>query len=193
MKNKNESKKKTITILLSVLAILIVVGVAIAYFTSQSSTEDQTVTTGKLKIEYVSGQDISATFVFPTLEDEAQIHKFTINNTGTLAADYKIAFTDISFIKDSSNVTSDNLKWTLYKSDSSYVINEDAVATGTFGSTSSYTAGTTSLDIINNQSLGVGSSQSYVLKIWLNETGALQNEDQNLEFNAKITVEAIKS
>ena len=95
---KDNSKKKTITILLGVLVIFIIVGAAIAYFTSQSSTEDQTVTTGRLKIDYVSGQDISATFVFPTLEDEAQIHKFTINNTGDLVADYKISFTDIAFV-----------------------------------------------------------------------------------------------
>lgn len=190
---KDNLKKKTITILLGVLVIFIIVGAAIAYFTSQSSTEDQTVTTGRLKIDYVSGQDISATFVFPTLEDEAQIHKFTINNTGTLVADYKISFTDIAFVKDGANTVSDNLKWALYKSDSSYNISGNAVATGTFGSSSSYTAGTTSLDMINNQSLGVGASQSYVLKIWLNESGVLQNEDQNLEFNAKVTVEAIKS
>ena len=190
-KQKNDKKNKTITIAILVLLLVIICGVTYAYFSSISTTEKQEITTGDIEIIYETGQDIEANFVIPTEEDEAYLHKFTIRNVGTLSAKCNISFDKIVLTKNSTNITSNNLVWKLYESSETYQITGDAVATGAFGSDSSFVAGNTSLKILDNKVLGIDGAQSYVLKVWLNETKTVQNEDQNMNFSAIVAVDAL--
>ena len=164
-----------------------------AYFSTTASGNQQKFVTGTLAITYTTGADINASGMVPTTESSAKEHTFTIENTGNITSTYSISFDGVGLTKNSANTTSDNLSWKLYKATvngSNYTASGEAVASGTFGSTSSFTAGTTSLSILSNQTLAASASQPYILRVWLNETNAVQNDDQGLSLTATVKVDA---
>lgn len=187
-------KGKEILFIVAIFTIAFIIGVSAAsyaYFNYTDTGISKVVTTGNLSTTYTTGQNISATNLIPTTETNAEIHTFTIENTGTINIIYNVQFSEITLTKDSSATTSDNLKWTLYEatvSGDTYTVSGSSIATGTFGTTSNYTADDTTLSMISDLTLASGESKSYVLKIWLNETGSSQNDDQDLSFSAKVQV-----
>ena len=191
VKRKNNNKVKNNTrIIIIMLAIILIVGITYAYFSSSSISDTNQVTVGNLEVTYTTGQDILANFAIPIEEEEAYLHKFTIENVGTLSSNYSMRFDPVSLTKNSENTTSNNFLWKLYKATEDYKIVGEAIATGAFGSNSGYDAGDTTLSIIENQTLNIKSKQPYVLKVWLNEANVEQNEDQDLSFSARVTVDA---
>ena len=65
-------------------------------------------------------------------------------------------------------------------SDDSYTVSDSSIAGGDFSNTSS------PLSIKDAISINSKETKYYVLRIWLNETGSAQNEDQGMTFSAKI-------
>lgn len=170
--------------LLIVAGTLILMGTTYAYFTATATSNEQQTTSGTLELTYETGQDIQVEEMNPTEETNAATHKFTVKNTGTLPASYYIYLTNISLTKDSQATTSQNLKWKLTeatKSGDDYV-ESTMIASGDFSSKMDQ------VELARNISIPTGQSDSYILKVWLQETGAPQNEDQAITFSANIEV-----
>ncbi len=180
------SQKKYFLLIIMLFGLaLVVTGVSYAYFTALGQSEEQVVQSGVLELTYQTGQDISTEGMFPTTEEKASVHQFTVENTGTLDANYNISFIDISLTKNGMDVTSANLKWALYLADSDYT-EEDPVKEGSFSPSSGYLAGDDEFVIKTNMILAPQEKQSFILKVWLEETGNPQNEDQDLKLTMRM-------
>ena len=185
-------KNKAIVFLIVLLGVLFIVsGVSYAYFTAMATSNEQVVKSGALELTYHTGQDIQATNIIPSEEENASIHQFTVENTGTLDAHYNISFTDITFTKKEMDTFSDHLKWALYQADENYT-EGSLVKMGSFSSSSGYLSGDNELVIKTNMILAPKEKQSYLLKVWLQETGELQNEEQGKELTMRIQVDTLE-
>ena len=185
------SQKKYFLLMITLLGVaLVVTGVSYAYFTALSQSEEQVVQSGILELTYHTGQDIFTEGMFPTTEENASVHQFTVENTGTLDAHYNISFIDIALTKGGMDVTSANLKWALYLADSDYAEGYP-VKEGSFSPNSGYVSDDDEFVIKTNMILVPEEKQSFILKVWLEETGKPQNEDQGLNLAMKMQVDTL--
>ena len=186
------SQKKYFLLIIMLLGVtLVVTGVSYAYFTAIANSDEQVVKSGVLELTYQTEQNILAQNIIPTEEENASIHKFTVENTGTLDANYNISFVDMSLTQNNMEVTSFNLKWALYLADSDYT-EGTLVKEGNFSPSSGYLSGDDEFVIKTNMVLSPEESQSFILKVWLQETGKLQNEDQGLSLRLKMQVDTLE-
>ena len=188
---KNMNRSTLIASLLIVVATLILMGTTYAYFTAMATSEEQVVQSGVLELIYTTGQDIQAMNIIPTEEENASVHQFTVENTGTLDAHYNISFIDITLTKMGMDTYSNNLKWALYQADEDYT-EGTLVKSGSFSSTSGYLSGDNEFVIKTNMILSPEEKQTYLLKVWLQETGNPQNEDQGLNLAMKMQVDTLE-
>ncbi len=186
-----EEKQSKLFLIVLVAIVLIVTGVSYAYFTAMDTSEEQVVQSGVLELTYTTGQDINATNIIPTEEENASVHQFTVENTGTLDAHYNISFIDITLTKMGMDTFSNNLKWALYQADEDYA-EGTLVKSGSFSSSSGYLSGDNEFVIKTNMILAPAEKQSYILKVWLQETGKSQNEDQGLSLAMKMQVDTLE-
>ena len=187
---KIKSKRVMLYSVLIMGIVLVAVGISYAYFTTMSNSNKQIVNSGTLEIAYQNTKNISTSGLMPTTEDEASIHQFTITNTGTLDTTYKISMIDIQLLKNNTPTTSANLKWALYETNGNYQ-EENLIRNGSFSSENGYQQGDSEYVIVTDLPLAVNENQSYVLKIWLQEIGTVQNDDQGLSLNFKIEVDTL--
>ena len=173
------NKPTLIVSLLIIAGTLILMGTTYAYFTAIATSDEQTVQSGVLELTYLTGQDISLENVFPGEEQNSGVHQFAIENTGTLKATYYMYLDNITLKKGETNAQSENLKWKLYKANESYVEQEE-IANGNFSD------GNNTIEMNTDIAIEPSEKQYYILKIWLQETGALQNEDQGLIFSGQV-------
>ena len=103
------NRKTLIVSLLIIAGTFILTGVSYAYFTALVVSDEQVVKSGTLELTYHTGKDIQATNIMPTEEEDAYVHEFTVENTGTLNAHYNISMSEISLLKDNVDVMSKNL------------------------------------------------------------------------------------
>ena len=171
--------RKIVYIGLMVIAlVLVVTGVSYAYFTAIATSNEQIAESGTLQLTYVTGKDITLDNVIPLEEENAGIHQFSIENTGTMEATYYLYLTDIILQKEENDTQSNNLKWKLYSANEVYVTSSE-IASGDFSE------GNNPIELETNIAIQPQEKQYYVLKIWLQETGQPQNWDQGLNFSAK--------
>ena len=173
------NRKTLIVSLLIIAGTLILMGTTYAYFTAMATSSEQKVQSGTLVLTYSTGKNISLENVIPTEEENAGIHQFAIENTGTLDATYYMYLDNITLKKGETNAQSENLKWKLYKANESYVEQEE-IANGNFSD------GNNTIEMNTDIAIEPSEKQYYILKIWLQETGALQNEDQGLVFSGQV-------
>ena len=173
------NKPTLIVSLLIVVGTLILMGATYAYFTATATSNEQVVESGTLQLTYHTGQDITLDNVFPSEESEAGIHQFSVENTGSLDATYYLYLTNITLQKDGEDTQSSNLKWKLYSANESYGTSEE-IASGDFGERNN------TIELDTDVEITSGTKQYYVLKIWLQETGSVQNWDQGLDFSAQV-------
>ena len=185
------NRKTLIVSLLIIAGTFILTGVSYAYFTAIAVSDEQVVKSGTLELTYHTGKDIQATNIIPTEEEDAYVHEFTVENTGTLDAHYNISFTDITLTKKGMDTYSNNLKWALYQADEDYT-EGTLIKSGSFSSTSGYLSGDNEFVIKTNMILAPKEKQSYLLKVWLQETGKPQNEDQELSLTMKMQVDTLE-
>ena len=98
---------------------------------------------------------------------------------------------EISLLKDNVDVMSKNLSWSLYKTNENYS-SEELVKNGNFYLESGYIEGTKELVIKTGIELSPQEKDYYVLKVWLQETGRPQDEDQGLNLTMKIQVDTLE-
>jgi len=173
------NKPTLIVSLLIIAGTLILMGTTYAYFTAMATSNEQKVQSGTLVLTYSTGKNISLENVIPTEEENAGIHQFAIENRGTLDATYYMYLDNITLKKGETNAKSENLKWKLYKANESYVEQEE-IANGNFSD------GNNTIEMNTDIAIEPSEKQYYILKIWLQETGALQNEDQGLIFSGQV-------
>ena len=172
--------RKIVYIGLMVIAlVLVVTGVSYAYFTAIATSNEQIAESGTLQLTYVTGKDITLDNVIPMEEENAGIHQFSIENTGTMEATYYLYLTDIILQKEENDTQSNNLKWKLYSANETYVTSSE-IASGDFSE------GNNPIELETSITIQPQEKQYYVLKIWLQETGQPQNWDQGLNFSAKV-------
>ncbi len=182
---KKQTNSSTIVLTtIGIIALVIVcIGGSYAYFTATAKSNEQKVTTGTLTTTYTSGADINAQNIIPTEETEAQLHKFSVQNTGSQPATLKLSLVETSLQKASADTTSENLKWALYNATEEYAEDGAAIATGDFT--------TVNPTILLKDSISIDASETkyFVLKVWLDEIDVPQNEDQGMTFSTKVQVE----
>ena len=123
--------------------------------------------------------------MFPGEEADAGIHEFTIENTGTLEATYYLYLSNVVLQKDGQATQSENLKWKLYSADADYTEQEE-IASGDFSD------GSNTIELDTDIIIQPQEKHYYILKIWLQETGKLQNEDQRLNLSTIVEATTIK-
>ncbi len=165
--------------LLIVAGTLILMGTTYAYFTAIGTSDEQTAQSGVLELTYETGYDISLNNVFPCEESEAGIHQFAIENTGTLDATYYLYLDNIVLQKNGEDTQSENLKWKLYSADENYT-QQSEIISGSFKDKNSI------IELDAELAIRPGEKHYYILKIWLQELGEPQNEDQGLTFSAQV-------
>ena len=182
MEERKQTNSSTIVLTtIGIIALVIVcIGGSYAYFTATATSNEQTITTGTLTTKYTSGQDINASNIVPTEEAGAQLHKFSVQNTGNQPATLKLSLVETSLKKGVSDTTSANLKWALYNATEAYTEEGAAIATGDFA-----TVNPTTL-LKDSISINAGTTEYFILKVWLDEIEAPQNEDQGMTFSTKI-------
>lgn len=172
--------RKIICIILLVVALIVITsGLSYAYFTAIGTSNEQVVESGILKLTYSTGQDITLENVFPTTEENAGIHQFAIENTGTLETAYYLYLDNIVLQKNGQDIQSENLKWKLYQATENYVQQEEIIS-------GAFDEGVTTIELDTDIMIKPQEKQYYILKIWLQETGEVQNEDQELELSANV-------
>lgn len=173
------NKPTLIVSLLIIAGTLILMGTTYAYFTAMATSNEQAAESGTLELTYLTNQNISLENAFPGEEKDAGIHQFAIENTGTLDATYYLYLDNITLKKGKEESQSENLKWKLYKADESYNEQEE-IAYGDFS------GGSATIELDTGITIEPGEKQYYIFKVWLQETGALQNEDQGLIFSGQV-------
>ncbi len=173
------NKKTLIVCLLIVAVTLILMGASYAYFTAIGTSDEQVVQSGVLELTYLTGKDITLEGIFPSEEVDAGVHQFAVENTGTLDATYYMYLDNIVLQKNGQDTHSENLKWKLYSADENYIEQSEII-------NGSFIDGNSTIELDTELAIRPGEKHYYILKIWLQETGQAQNEDQGLTFSAQV-------
>lgn len=187
--NKNKQKSFAFVLITIVLTVLLIsIGASFAYFTANLSGEESattiTVTGGSMKITYSSGPNINIANIIP--DDKAIDTKvFTVvgNNTTSLPMGYKI-----SLVVESNTFSNLALKYKL--------ISENTSSSGTPAPSrttlTNIGTGPSTIDLGNgNFTVPTGGSKThtYNLEIYFPNAEYLQNDDQDKQIKAHVTVE----
>ena len=181
MEEKHINKKITFSIVAVLLIVLVTIGATYAYFSAQAQTDVQTVTTGTLTMGFTNGEIINATGITPINDSEIKTKAtelpFSITNTGNQHMNITIKLTDITIDDALKDI---DFRWGLYNADT-----DKGVSFGIFKY--SQTGGEEILlrDVILDKG---SATKNYVLRIWLHDDGALQNEMQGKTFSGKVVV-----
>lgn len=188
--NKKLFKHQVLITAISVFAIVIsMVGGSYAIFSHTSKADEYNVLkVGNLEISYVDkgdgyGDILSLNGAYPTSDTEGASstpYRFSVQNTGTIAADFKIKILyDEAIIEEDG--CSNNLlpqKYIKYKFDS-----EDIQLLGNKESTE-YT-------IYEAKNLLPGSSEIHEIRLWITEDAS--NEVLGKHFHGKVVVESVQA
>ena len=175
--NKKYNKKEYTKIaFLGILLFTIICGTSYA-FLSQVITSKKTVevTAGTFVINFKEKNTINLKNAVPMTDQEGmntESYVFSVNNTGSLDAKYDIS------LEENSNNTLDRkyVKYSIKEGD---------------GEWSSPTLLSTGLNLKTGRSLGSGATDSYEIKIWLDESAT--NEVQGKTYGAKVVVNAVQT
>lgn len=187
--NKNKQKSFAFVLITIVLTVLLIsIGASFAYFTANLSGGESattiTVTGGSMKITYSGGANINIANIIP--DDNAIDTKvFTVvgNNTTSLPMGYKI-----SLVVESNTFSNLALKYKL--------ISENTSSSGTPAPSrtalTNIGTGPSIIDLGNgNFTVPTGGSKThtYNLEIYFPNAAYPQNDDQDKQIKAHVTVE----
>ena len=187
-----ETPKNGNTVLLTVIGVatllVALVGATFAYFTatiSNSQAQSVTVTTASPVSLVYTGNPLSLTNAIPGNSTSAT---FTVTNPGqsSVAQTY-----DLNLKIDNNTFnTTDGLDQLEIKVTGSGTVNQPSIIGGTYNvtdGTSTASAGK-SFQIVNDQKIGIGETQTYNTTLNFKDTGAAQNNNQGKAFRAHIEI-----
>lgn len=190
-KKKKRSHKKTklivtkeliLAITTIVIGIVAIIGTSYAVFSTMvKGNEEHSVIAGTFDVTFTEGSSIVLDNAYPISDTkgmETTPYTFTIENTGSVDAMYRVRLEEDNS-DPSKKVASDKIKISYKKGSGSYSTPQ-LVSTLEDG-----------LIIETDQSLDVGESASYEIKMWVDESAG--NEIQGKVYKTKIVVEAVQA
>lgn len=179
--NSTTGKKDVFYIIVLVLTFVIVlIGATFAIFTYLRSQEEgsSAVYTGTLSIEYLSGNIINISLLYPTYEpnfsetNNVYRNTFKVSSTGSLDS-----YIDINLNLKENEFSDATLMYNLYDSYGTTLSNGILYGNG-------------NKQIASGILLENGDVNEYVLMIWLNENNENQNEEMRKTLTGFIEVDA---
>lgn len=176
MEEERIKKKITLTIVGIIVFVLILIGTSFAVFSAVSNTEEQTITSGNLSIDFETGQILRTTDIFPIKDSEIETKatelNFSVANTGDIVGYFDIYITDIEIPTALKDL---NFKWRLIEGNN--IINE-----GNFLELNEIGLLKRSIKIESNE------TKEYKILVWLKDNNEEQNYMQGRNLEAKIEV-----
>ena len=167
-----ESKKKfyLFSVLVAIAVVMVATGVSYAYFTASisGSANSEVVTAGTMSITYSEGSSVN---LLNALPGDSVTKTFSIENTGSLATSYTVYLSEVL----NEFVDKTDLAYTLVSNDANVNISSTQVPSD-------------SSAIVENKSIGVGETHHYTLTITFLNKNEDQNDNQEANFSAKLSV-----
>ena len=167
-------------IILSIVGVLMLVSIAVAtsyaYFTANVSgnkdTNNVVVTNGVMSLEYKDGDEINLGNAIP---GSSVTKTFTVKNTGNVATNYTIYFSELS----NKFVDKTDLVYTLTSSDGGKNVAQTQVPS-------------TNEAMVSNYAIDAGKTHTYTLTITFLDNDENQDDNQNVSFSTKVTINETK-
>ena len=167
-------------IILSIVGVLMLVSIVVAtsyaYFTANVSgnkdTNNVVVTNGVMALEYKDGDEITLANAVP---GNSVTKTFTVKNTGNVSTNYTIYFSELS----NKFVDKTDLVYTLTSSDGGKSVAQTQVPS-------------TNEAMVSNYSIDAGKTHTYTLTITFLEKNEKQDDNQNVSFKTKVTINETK-
>ena len=168
---KENKIKKMLSIILTIIIILTIAGLSLAYYLArvQGSGKELTSTSGELSINYLDEKEIQADNLAPGWSEEKTI---TVTNTGDDEVNYNLYW---SCVENELTRTQD-LTYTITDEEGS------EIKTGTFPTENEDKT-------IASQTLGIGETKTYTIKIEYARTSEDQSVDMGKIFKGIINVQ----
>ena len=174
MDNNNKSKKiYIIAIVLAVLLVTVITTTSYAYFSVNvsGSSNNVSVSTGFMKIEFTDGPEVSLSNAIPGSSIEKS---FKVKNVGSLATTYDIYLSDLlNNYQDKSD-----LVYTLTSNEGGANVTETQVPN-------------VSSKIVDAYSIGVNEEHNYTLRITFKETNDNQDDNKGKKFSTVIRINEV--
>ena len=167
-------------IILSIVGVLMLVSIAIAtsyaYFVANVSgnkdTNNVVVTNGVMALEYKDGDEINLANAVP---GSSVSKTFTVKNTGNVATNYTIYFSELS----NKFVDKTDLVYTLTSSDGGKNVAQTQVPS-------------TNEAMVSNYAIDAGKTHTYTLTITFLDKDENQDDNQNVSFITKVSINETK-
>ena len=169
-------RKENRVLILSILGTLLLLSIAIAgsyaYFvanvTGNPSTNNVVVTNGVMSLEYKDGDEINLANAVP---GNSVSKTFTVKNTGNVATNYTIYFSELS----NKFVDKTDLVYTLTSSDGGKNVAQTQVPSKNDA-------------MVSNYAIDAGKTHTYILTITFLNKDENQNDNMNVSFTTKIGI-----
>ena len=166
--------------ILSIIGSLLLVSIAIAtsyaYFVANVSgnkdTNNVVVTNGVMALEYSDGDEITLANAVP---GNSVTKTFTVKNTGNVATNYTIYFSELS----NKFVDKTDLVYTLTSSDGGKNVSQTQVPS-------------TNEAMVSNYAIEAGKTHTYTLTITFLNKDENQDDNQNVSFSTKVSINETK-
>ena len=167
-------------IILSIVGVLMLVSIAIAtsyaYFTANVSgnkdTNNVVITNGVMSLEYKDGDEINLANAVP---GSSVSKTFTVKNTGNVATNYTIYFSELS----NKFVDKTDLVYTLTSSDGGKSVAQTQVPS-------------TNEAMVSNYAIDAGKTHTYTLTITFLDKDDNQDDNQGVSFSTKVSINETK-
>ena len=167
-------------IILSIVGFLLLVSIVVAtsyaYFTANvtgnKDTNNVVVTNGVMALEYKDGDDINLANAVP---GNSVSKTFTVKNTGNVATNYTIYFSELS----NKFVDKTDLVYTLTSSDGGKNVAQTQVPS-------------TNEAMVSNYAIDAGKTHTYTLTITFLDKDENQDDNQGVSFSTKVSINETK-
>ncbi len=167
-------------IILSIVGVLMLVSIVVAtsyaYFVANVSgnkdTNNVVVTNGVMALEYKDGDEINLANAIP---GSSVSKTFTVKNTGNVATNYTIYFSELS----NKFVDKTDLVYTLTSSDGGKNVAQTQVPSKNEA-------------MVSNYAIDAGKTHTYNLTITFLDKDENQDDNQNVSFSTKVSINEIK-
>ncbi len=167
-------------IILSIVGVLLLISIAIAssyaYFTANvtgnKDTNNVVITNGVMSLEYKDGDEITLDNAVP---GNSVTKTFTVKNTGNVATNYTIYFSELS----NKFVDKTDLVYTLTSSDGGKNVAQTQVPS-------------TNEAMVSNYAIEAGKTHTYTLTITFLDKDENQDDNQGVSFSTKVSINETK-
>ena len=167
-------------LILSIVGVLLLVSIVVAtsyaYFTANvtgnKDTNNVVITNGVMSLEYKDGDEINLANAVP---GNSVTKTFTVKNTGNVATNYTIYFSELS----NKFVDKTDLVYTLTSSDGGKNVAQTQVPS-------------TNDAMVSNYAIEAGKTHTYTLTITFLDKDENQDDNQGVSFSTKVTINETK-